>query len=847
MPDRLPSPLKADQADRSAGRRKGVLLSRQDNDVPSSPKAANDTPREGDTVVKDEVSKMLGLTVELPFQLHMPHEVQFKSKGPDGKTAQGSDVIRERLKGLPGKLNLDKRTSGKYFGTQARSQFFDRYHWLQQQHCITTLEPTSRLDRLYFENESGEQAEQIPFGPLRQHHHAHHVSSAVLNEKGTHMGSFMIRSGSNSCRSSFNSRFRSFDSDAASANEMMRLRESAARSGIGSADYDDDVENIDDDMDIMGRVPDGAVKSLPKSRRRKISLARLVGNENYEELKKVFASFDEDQLGSSDARELPLLQSEVPTPTFGRPPPLVRQHSRAPNPDAVYNKSPKSLKQVIAESAREREVKLKREREQRLAAIAAAERELESRNKVEVATASPAYVKSRESPLRGDSKLNDTARSSNRRGHFSRQRSRLSRQQSMKSAKSPASVRQKSISEQGQADVYSSLLLEHMLRKKNISASYDGSEDIDEDDEVDEHTQSSGFDSHSSEMLSHSTVSTLDLGFFLRELSQLAQSNGLVHRSLTEGSNGKWGVAMGGDSAERITASAEHDVLCRGIISSPRTKYLTGCMQNNVNPRASLLLRKNMSKELNLQHQGMGDTMAQLLAESIRGLPFIESINIADNMLTDDGMGPIILAVVDIPGLLQLNLSQNEIGPVSARALFEYLQSDSCPLERLILRSADVDDYECKKFIEAIKLNNSLRELDLSNNKIGAAENLNTVMPDIVTGGEAIADLLMSPACMISRLNLEWNMVRLEGAVELAKSLAVTQTLTYLDLSYNSLGTEGSLALGKSLLHNKSLQTLVVANNNIDSLGCFTIAAGIIENRGLSKLVLDGNPIGEKV
>ena len=86
-----------------------------------------------------------------------------------------------------------------------------------------------------------------------------------------------------------------------------------------------------------------------------------------------------------------------------------------------------------------------------------------------------------------------------------------------------------------------------------------------------------------------------------------------------------------------------------------------------------------MSKQLNLQHHGMGDQMGVLLAESIQGLPHIQSINIADNMLTDVGMGPIILAAVGIPGLLELNLSQNEIGPVSAKALFEYL-SKYCAL-----------------------------------------------------------------------------------------------------------------------------------------------------------------------
>jgi hypothetical protein len=62
-------------------------------------------------------------------------------------------------------------------------------------------------------------------------------------------------------------------------------------------------------------------------------------------------------------------------------------------------------------------------------------------------------------------------------------------------------------------------------------------------------------------------------------------------------------------------------------------------MEQNLNPRASLVLRKNFTKRLDLQHHGIGDVRAKLLAESLRGLPYIQAINIADNRLTDEGMG----------------------------------------------------------------------------------------------------------------------------------------------------------------------------------------------------------------
>ena len=93
------------------------------------------------------------------------------------------------------------------------------------------------------------------------------------------------------------------------------------------------------------------------------------------------------------------------------------------------------------------------------------------------------------------------------------------------------------------------------------------------------------------------------------------------------------------------------------IPNSPRTGYLVKCANNNVLPRASLVLRKLFTKELNLQHQGMGDDMAMILADSIKTMPYIESINISDNKLSCDGLCAIFDAISDNPNLLSLDIA----------------------------------------------------------------------------------------------------------------------------------------------------------------------------------------------
>jgi hypothetical protein len=49
--------------------------------------------------------------------------------------------------------------------------------------------------------------------------------------------------------------------------------------------------------------------------------------------------------------------------------------------------------------------------------------------------------------------------------------------------------------------------------------------------------------------------------------------------------------------------------------------------------------------------------------------------------------------------------------------------------------------------------------LTSSHNKIGTSESLNAVQPDLVTGGEAIADML-TENCTLLTLDVAWNSIR---------------------------------------------------------------------------------------
>jgi hypothetical protein len=142
--------------------------------------------------------------------------------------------------------------------------------------------------------------------------------------------------------------------------------------------------------------------------------------------------------------------------------------------------------------------------------------------------------------------------------------------------------------------------------------------------------------------------------------------------------------------------------------SSPRAKYLAGCLRNNVPPRSSLLLRDNISSCLMLEHQGIGDKMAELLSTGLLDIPYITSVNIADNNLTDTSLTLIINAIAHRPSITELNISRNKVGSSTARALGNYLKTPECTLKIITMRASNVDDTECHQFVDALGYNRHL-------------------------------------------------------------------------------------------------------------------------------------------
>lgn len=132
---------------------------------------------------------------------------------------------------------------------------------------------------------------------------------------------------------------------------------------------------------------------------------------------------------------------------------------------------------------------------------------------------------------------------------------------------------------------------------------------------------------------------------------------------------------------------------------SARTKYLTGCLENNILPQPTLIIRKELTTMLDLTSLGVGDDHAIVFSKSLPLLPALEGLSIANNSLSDRGIVAIISQLHLCKSLKFFDLSRNKVTDGTADALQSFLSSYGCRLKSLIMSNVELADHQVSKFL----------------------------------------------------------------------------------------------------------------------------------------------------
>jgi hypothetical protein len=161
----------------------------------------------------------------------------------------------------------------------------------------------------------------------------------------------------------------------------------------------------------------------------------------------------------------------------------------------------------------------------------------------------------------------------------------------------------------------------------------------------------------------------------------------------------------------------------------------------------------------------------------------------------------------------------------TAKSLEEFLSAPN-NFTDLELQNQSIDDQSCIELAQALKINSTIKHINLSYNQIG----------DI--GTIALSQALNEH---IYSINFSHNQIGDEGVVALADKLK-TNKHYFVSLSHNQIGDKGMIALANKLKTNEILSYLDISYNKIGDVG----ASSLEDNFPFYHLYLNNNYIGNK-
>jgi len=161
---------------------------------------------------------------------------------------------------------------------------------------------------------------------------------------------------------------------------------------------------------------------------------------------------------------------------------------------------------------------------------------------------------------------------------------------------------------------------------------------------------------------------------------------------------------------------------------------------------------------------------------------------------------------------------------------------DNVFVKYLDLRGNNIQAKGAVALANGIKLNRSLRSLNLKWNSVGRD----------ATGIQALCDALKSNLT-IGHVDLRNNRINNVGAKYLGEMLVANTTITHLDLSWNDLGVDGGIALLDGLKHNSTLIDCQLSGSKVGEETLHEVAFLLRRNRAAAAYKSSPADVGAQV
>ncbi|KAF9203985.1 hypothetical protein BGZ49_005808 [Haplosporangium sp. Z 27] len=239
-----------------------------------------------------------------------------------------------------------------------------------------------------------------------------------------------------------------------------------------------------------------------------------------------------------------------------------------------------------------------------------------------------------------------------------------------------------------------------------------------------------------------------------------------------------------------------------------------------------------------LQSNDIKTAGARHLATLLKKNRVIRHLNIGANGLGGEGCIMIADAVRFNRTLRSLSLDLNEMGPQGASAMALAISSNE-HLRYLYVPHNNIGDEGMAEICTSLKRNNSLIGLDLELNYNGMGQN--------VLSMKALAEALTVNKSL-REVNLSYNLISTAAVQDLMAGVAANSTLESILFTNCCITTEGALAIANILPKAKGIQNLGLTSNlGIAVEAYWALATGLEKNRSMKGIRLDYNSDDKRV
>ncbi|XP_062404782.1 NACHT, LRR and PYD domains-containing protein 3-like [Sardina pilchardus] len=282
------------------------------------------------------------------------------------------------------------------------------------------------------------------------------------------------------------------------------------------------------------------------------------------------------------------------------------------------------------------------------------------------------------------------------------------------------------------------------------------------------------------------------------------------------------------DSGVTLLSAALENPLCKLETLQLRDCKLT---EKSCSSLASVLSSGSSLRQLDLSYNNQLDSGVKHLSASL-GSPLckLEILVLCCCNLTENSCSSLASVFSSGSSLRQLDLSSNNQLDSGVKHLSATLGSPLCKLETLVLYRCNLTEYSCSFLASVLSSASSLRQLDLSTNKLQDS------------GVKYLSAALRNPLCKLETLKL-WNCNLMnKSCSSLASVLSSGSSLRQLHLSDNELQDSGVKLLSAALQNPLSkLETLGLCWCKLTEKSCSSLASVLSSGSSLRQLELSSN------